>query len=264
MTYAVSEWEGAAGSPAHYSLPHGCTRTLTPSQSWYSFYRPRKDGSLSQVICPEVELNRYRHDFTWVGAVTNWANQADCTILYYSELYKNTGCWCCHLVDVFTQSTSFGHRDLSLSVIVYFRSQALTCGMSSRQLTSLQSQLSFWRQVEMFFRLPLLGEFSHRLLLTSILLVYWYITARPVYTQNTVHTMIEIRSLTLLFLSIIPSRFWRTITSTWFIVAGVERCLQYVTLHGLTYRLLIYWQVLQVMSDNDRQSMRIGETTASK
>jgi len=79
MTYAVSEWEGATGSPAHYSSPHGCTRTLTPSRSWYSFYRPRKDGSLSQAICPGVELNRYRHDWTctWVGALTKWASQAE-------------------------------------------------------------------------------------------------------------------------------------------------------------------------------------------
>jgi len=42
----------------------GCTRTLTPSRSWYSFYRPQKDGSLSLAICPGVELNRYRHDWT--------------------------------------------------------------------------------------------------------------------------------------------------------------------------------------------------------
>jgi len=66
------------GSVAHYSSPHGCTRTLTPSRSWYSFYRPRKDGSLSQAISPGVELNRYGHDWTCtsVGALTNWASQA--------------------------------------------------------------------------------------------------------------------------------------------------------------------------------------------
>jgi len=38
------------GSPAHNSSPHGCTRTLIPSRSWYSFHRPEKDGSLSQAI----------------------------------------------------------------------------------------------------------------------------------------------------------------------------------------------------------------------
>jgi len=36
------------GSPAHYSSPHDCTRTLSPSRSWYSFYQPQEDGRLSQ------------------------------------------------------------------------------------------------------------------------------------------------------------------------------------------------------------------------
>jgi len=30
MTYAVYGCDGAAGSPTHYSSPHGCTKTFNP------------------------------------------------------------------------------------------------------------------------------------------------------------------------------------------------------------------------------------------
>jgi len=33
MTYAVYECDGAAGSPAHYSSPQGCTKTFNPQHN---------------------------------------------------------------------------------------------------------------------------------------------------------------------------------------------------------------------------------------
>jgi len=78
MTYAVSEWEGAAGSPAHYASPHGCTRTLTPAVAGTHFFFTSEGWKPESSYLPGVELNRYRHDWTrtWVGALTNWASQA--------------------------------------------------------------------------------------------------------------------------------------------------------------------------------------------
>jgi len=77
-----------------------CTLLVTP---WlYKDFNPqpklvlilpaRKDGSLSQAICPGVELNRCRYDWacTWVVALTNWAIQADNVTYHYSQCSRRS------------------------------------------------------------------------------------------------------------------------------------------------------------------------------
>jgi len=58
MTYAVDGCDGAAGSPAHYSSPHGCTQIFNPQhKAGAQFTDPKgwNDESSSRVPRPGVE-----------------------------------------------------------------------------------------------------------------------------------------------------------------------------------------------------------------